>query len=130
MRFDELFVREPLSAWGRGRVTLLGDAAHPVLPHTGQGAAQALEDAVALGLALNDPLSIEESLRTYERVRMPRTRKFIKLGPRIARATTTRSAIVRGVRTAAIKLLPEALLSLSTIGSKSDPHRELRRSSH
>jgi 2-polyprenyl-6-methoxyphenol hydroxylase-like FAD-dependent oxidoreductase len=49
MRFDELFTRAPLASWGRGRMTLLGDAAHPVLPHTGQGAAQALEDAVALG---------------------------------------------------------------------------------
>ena len=40
------------TTWGSGRVTLLGDAAHPVLPHTAQGAALALEDAVALGLAL------------------------------------------------------------------------------
>ena len=50
MRFDVLYEREPLESWGRGVVTLLGDAAHPMLPHTGQGAAQALEDAVALGL--------------------------------------------------------------------------------
>ena len=52
LRFEPLFVRAPLPSWGTGPVTLLGDAAHPVLPHTAQGAAQALEDAVALGLAL------------------------------------------------------------------------------
>ena len=52
MRLDELFAREPLDQWGAGPVTLLGDAAHPMLPHTGQGAAQALEDAVALGRVL------------------------------------------------------------------------------
>ncbi len=52
MRLDELFAREPLDRWGAGPVTLLGDAAHPMLPHTGQGAAQALEDAVALGRVL------------------------------------------------------------------------------
>ena len=40
--------RDPVPQWSFGRATLLGDAAHPVLPHTGQGAAQALEDAVAL----------------------------------------------------------------------------------
>ncbi len=53
LRFDRLQERDPIDAWGSGRVTLLGDAAHPMLPHTGQGAGQALEDAVALGLALS-----------------------------------------------------------------------------
>src|SRR4029078_5833887 len=52
VRLDRLFFRTRISDWGRGRVTLLGDAAHPMLPHTAQGAAQALEGAVALGLAL------------------------------------------------------------------------------
>jgi 2-polyprenyl-6-methoxyphenol hydroxylase-like FAD-dependent oxidoreductase len=51
LRFDERLARAPRKAWGAGRVTLLGDAAHPLLPHTGQGAAQALEDAVALGVS-------------------------------------------------------------------------------
>lgn len=46
MRVDELFDRDPLPFWGRGVVTLLRDAAHPLLPHTGQGAAQAIVDAV------------------------------------------------------------------------------------
>ena len=48
LRYDELFDRDPLPFWSRGAVTLLGDAAHPLLPHTGQGAAQAITDAVAL----------------------------------------------------------------------------------
>ena len=54
---------------GCGPVTLLGDAAHPVLPQTGQGAAQALEDAVALGEALAGPSPGSAALREYERVR-------------------------------------------------------------
>lgn len=49
MRYDELIDRDPLRSWGRGAVTLLGDAAHPLLPHTGQGAAQAIVDAMTLG---------------------------------------------------------------------------------
>jgi 2-polyprenyl-6-methoxyphenol hydroxylase-like FAD-dependent oxidoreductase len=112
MRFDELFERDPLPSWGGGRVTLLGDAAHPVLPHTGQGAAQALEDAVALGLALSGDAGIEPALRRYEQVRMRRTRKFIRLGPRIARVTTTRSALIQMARTAAIRIAPVCLLRL------------------
>ena len=101
MRLDELFQRESLAEWGSGRVTLLGDAAHPVLPHTGQGAAQALEDAVALGLALND-YDVERGLRRYEDVRSRRTRQFVNLGPRIARMTTTTNPVVIALRTAAV----------------------------
>ena len=52
LRYDALVDRDPIPFWGRGTVTLLGDAAHPLLPHTGQGAAQAIVDAVALGKAL------------------------------------------------------------------------------
>lgn len=111
MRFDDLFTRAPLRRWGTGRVTLLGDAAHPVMPHTGQGAAQALEDAVALGVALRSGGATEEALRRYEQVREKRTRRFVLAGPRIARMTTTRNPIITAVRTLAIRALPEWLVS-------------------
>ena len=124
LRFDKLLQRNPLPSWGNGRVTLLGDAAHPVLPHTGQGAAQALEDAVALGLVLAPSGNIEEALRRYERVRMNRTRRFVKLGPRIARFTTTRNRLVQSARTLAIRLLPSRLLT--KWAKQGDPHRALR----
>src|SRR6185503_10995586 len=87
MRLDELFERDPIDDWGRGPVTLLGDAAHPMLPHAGQGAAQALEDAVALGAVLEDaaaPAAIDDALRRYERVRAARTRAIVALARRNA----------------------------------------------
>jgi 2-polyprenyl-6-methoxyphenol hydroxylase-like FAD-dependent oxidoreductase len=124
LRFDKLLQGNPLPSWGNGRVTLLGDAAHPVLPHTGQGAAQALEDAVALGLVLAPSGNIEEALRRYERVRMDRTRRFVKLGPRIARVTTTRNPLIQSARTLAIRLLPSRLLT--KWAKQGDPHRSLR----
>ncbi|WP_051423431.1 FAD-dependent monooxygenase [Arthrobacter sp. MA-N2] len=70
----DLFDREPLSRWVAGRTCLLGDAAHPMLPYLGQGAAQALEDAVALsqGLIAADPGSVAEQLQRYEELRLPR----------------------------------------------------------
>jgi 2-polyprenyl-6-methoxyphenol hydroxylase-like FAD-dependent oxidoreductase len=126
MRFDVLLQRTPLTRWGSGRVTLLGDAAHPVLPHTGQGAALALEDAVALGLALSGSGAIDARLRRYEAVRAGRTRRFVKLGPRIARITTTRSVFTQTLRSLAIRLLSERLIRWSAMSLQRDPHRALR----
>jgi 2-polyprenyl-6-methoxyphenol hydroxylase-like FAD-dependent oxidoreductase len=126
MRFDHLFQRDALRTWGVGHVTLLGDAAHLLMPHTGQGAAQALEDAVALGLAMAGSGSVEQALRRYEAVRSRRTRAFIRLGPRIARVTTTSNVAIKAVRSLALRLTPERILALSARSFQRDPHRELR----
>ena len=70
-----LFDREPLATWTCGRLTLLGDAAHPMLPHVGQGANQAIEDAVALATVLSqaDRKSAPRALLIYEQLRRERT---------------------------------------------------------
>ena len=106
VRIDELGDRDPIDEWGRGVVTLLGDAAHPMLPHAGQGAAQALEDAVALGVALRRPGRVTDALREYERVRSKRTRRIVRAARLAARIMTTRSAVMAGVRTTALRLMP------------------------
>jgi salicylate hydroxylase len=69
-----LFDREPLSRWTNGRVTLLGDAAHPMLPFFAQGSAQALEDAQALGQALHGVSRTDApaALLAYEAARRSR----------------------------------------------------------
>ncbi|NUP19750.1 MAG: FAD-dependent monooxygenase [Streptomyces sp.] len=73
-----LYDREPQRVWSAGRVTLLGDAAHAMLPHHGQGANQSLEDAVVLAHLLGDAdvHEVDAALRTYERLRRPRTRRL------------------------------------------------------
>lgn len=126
-RLDTLLVRAPIADWGRGAVTLLGDAAHPLLPHTGQGAAQALEDAVALGLALAPAGDVAAALRRYERVRSARTRRLVLRGPRIAAFTTTHNPVICALRSTLIRLAPaNRLASAFLLAERLDPHAELR----
>jgi salicylate hydroxylase len=69
-----LYDRAPLRRWGSGPITLLGDAAHPMLPYLAQGAAMAIEDAAALGQSLaRTPGDISAAMRRYEHERQPRT---------------------------------------------------------
>jgi salicylate hydroxylase len=72
-----LFHRPPLGRWSKGRVTLIGDAAHALVPHHGQGANQSIEDAVVLAaqLAKAGPGRWREAQEAYERLRRGRTRK-------------------------------------------------------
>jgi len=72
-----LYDRDPLTSWTRGRLTLLGDAAHAMLPHLGQGANQSIEDGMALAtiLANTDHTTVLAGLLLYERLRRERTAK-------------------------------------------------------
>ena len=77
-----LYDRDPLDSWGKGRASLLGDAAHPMLPYLGQGACMAIEDGCVLAdLVARTPDDPALALRDYERLRMPRTRQA-QLGSR------------------------------------------------
>ncbi len=77
-----LFDRDPLPAWTQGRCTLLGDAAHPMLPFLAQGACQAIEDGyVAAALLAGSGGDWVGALKEYERVRLPRTAQ-VQLGAR------------------------------------------------
>ncbi len=65
--------RPPLKTWSKGRVTLLGDAAHPMSPTRGQGANSTFEDAWVLAGYLSQASTLEEALRKYEKERIERT---------------------------------------------------------
>ena len=73
-----LYDRDPIPTWTHGRVTVLGDAAHPMLPYLGQGACQAIEDGCVLAAALaaepDDPVA---ALDLYERSRRPRASQVV-----------------------------------------------------
>jgi salicylate hydroxylase len=69
-----LYDRDPLPKWTVGRVTLMGDAAHPMLPYMAQGAVQSIEDAAVLAkcLELADAHDLSAALQRYEQTRKPR----------------------------------------------------------
>ncbi|MEO3762139.1 FAD-dependent monooxygenase [Streptomyces sp. B5E4] len=95
----------PLKRWGSGRVTLLGDAAHPMLPYHGQGVSQCLEDAVALAHHLATAPAPEQALRRYEALRLPHTTR-VQLG---SRANAFRPAAVPDVTWAQVYDIEEHL---------------------
>ena len=78
-----LYDRDPLPTWAKGRLTLLGDAAHPMLPHLGQGANQSIEDGMALAtiLAQVNTAAMPAALLAYERLRRERVAQ-VQLGAR------------------------------------------------
>ncbi|MGO9908494.1 MAG: FAD-dependent monooxygenase [Solirubrobacteraceae bacterium] len=73
-----LYDRDPIPRWSRGRVGVLGDAAHPMLPYLGQGACQAIEDGCVLAAALAaEPADPVAGLALYERSRRPRASQVV-----------------------------------------------------
>lgn len=76
LTFCAVYIHEPYPYWVKGKVCLLGDAAHPMLPDQSQGACQAMEDAGALGLIFNRTFqtkySFSTALQMYEKIRKPR----------------------------------------------------------
>lgn len=109
LRGDILY-RKPAAVWGRGRVTLLGDAAHPMTPDFGQGACQAIEDAVILAAVLrqeNDPVL---ALRRYETLRQPRTAAIVRSAATFGRVAQWQNPLLCGLRDFLNARVPQKML--------------------
>ena len=104
-----IYWRAPGREWGRGRVTLLGDAAHPMTPDLSQGAAQALEDAVVLAASLRDAADPVSGLRAYESARARRTAQVVKRSRAAGRLAQSSSALGAGLRNLLVGSLPTRL---------------------
>jgi 2-polyprenyl-6-methoxyphenol hydroxylase-like FAD-dependent oxidoreductase len=109
---NDLLHRPPVERWGEGRVTLLGDAAHPMTPDLGQGACQAIEDAVALADCLHGASNAPDlvaALRRYEARRIPRANGFVRAALRTGRIGQSENAIACWLRNALVSLVPSSV---------------------
>lgn len=96
----------PLKRWGRGPVTLLGDAAHPCTPNLGQGGCLALEDALVLASSFRKEARSESALRRYENLRRERTRHVQQRSLLMGRIGQWENAAVAGGRKVITSILP------------------------
>jgi 2-polyprenyl-6-methoxyphenol hydroxylase-like FAD-dependent oxidoreductase len=104
---NDVYYLEPLPGWSDGRIVLAGDAAHASTPGVGQGAAQAIEDAVVLAdrLASGDELPV--ALAAYEATRRPRAEAVLKMSRRVDRAAQLARPLGWRLRNALVRRLPE-----------------------
>ncbi|WP_417899929.1 FAD-dependent monooxygenase [Bacillus haimaensis] len=107
----DIFDRKPLSHWGSGRVTLLGDAAHPMLPNLGQGGALAMEDAIVLADYLSNTKDIESANFKYERERIKRTTKMVRHSRKMARMVQMENPIATSVRNRMLQAVPSRVMA-------------------
>ena len=117
LHHDLYYLGTPLPTYVRGRIALLGDAAHAMPPFLGQGGCQALEDAVVLAHVVSTSDSVEAALRRYDAQRRPRSQKVArqsvfmgKLGPQLTNPVAT------AVRAAVLRLLPARLTARAGAG--------------
>jgi 2-polyprenyl-6-methoxyphenol hydroxylase-like FAD-dependent oxidoreductase len=103
---NDIYDREPAGRWGEGNATLLGDAAHPMTPNLGQGACQAIEDAVVLGDAVRVSDSAASALRSYEARRIRRTGAVVRASRSMARVLQIEAPLLCGMRDAGARLMP------------------------
>jgi 2-polyprenyl-6-methoxyphenol hydroxylase-like FAD-dependent oxidoreductase len=101
-----IYELRPLKAWTNGRVTLLGDAAHPMKPSLGMGACQAIEDAVVLSYYLSKD-EAPDALKSYEARRKPRTKQIVRWSHLLARTEQYKSRAMCSWRDLSTRLLPE-----------------------
>lgn len=103
---NDIYDREPASRWGEGRVTLLGDAAHPMTPDLGQGACQAIEDAVILAGSLARSADLPAALRAYEAARRARTARVVRLARHLGRIAQWENPLACAIRDRAVRMTP------------------------
>lgn len=103
------FDLRPSQTWGRGRVTLLGDAIHPTTPNLGQGGCMAIEDAMILARCLKEYGPDESALRKYEKLRFKRTTAIARYSRIYGSVGQWENIFARALRRSVLSLVPESV---------------------
>ena len=106
---NDIYDRPPLERWSSSRVTLLGDAAHPTTPNLGQGACQAIEDAVVLAQCLGSDSNVTAALRRYDSLRIPRTTRIVITSRRFGQVAQMHNPLLCRLRNALVRATPARL---------------------
>lgn len=101
--------RRGAARWSAGRITLLGDAAHPMTPDLGQGACQAIEDGVVLGRCLAAQPDATAALRDYDRLRRPRADRVVRASRDFGRVAQLEGPVACVLRNALVHWTPDAI---------------------
>jgi 2-polyprenyl-6-methoxyphenol hydroxylase-like FAD-dependent oxidoreductase len=107
---NDMYDRPPAPHWSRGRVTLAGDAAHPMSPNQGQGACQALEDGVAIGDSIARTSNLAEAFLLYESQRVRRANREVTLSHQATRGVQIANPVLCGLRDGFMSLLPRRFI--------------------
>jgi 2-polyprenyl-6-methoxyphenol hydroxylase-like FAD-dependent oxidoreductase len=108
---NDLYDRSTARRWAHGRVVLVGDAAHPMRPHLGQGGCQGLEDAAILADFIDLTDDLETAFSQFEAFRRPRVCGMVRESKMIGRVANVRPAILSAAASRATALIPEAMLT-------------------
>lgn len=117
--------RPPVTHWGEGRLTLLGDAAHPMTPNLGQGACQAIEDALVLALEVRRGGELGGAFRSYEKRRQPRVNAVVTAARRVGAVGQWQNPVARGVRNLLFGAMPASALRRQLADSWTLPYEPL-----
>jgi 2-polyprenyl-6-methoxyphenol hydroxylase-like FAD-dependent oxidoreductase len=118
---NDLYDRAEASVWSRGPVVVVGDAAHPMRPHLGQGGCQGLEDAAVLAHCVGQGSGLATAFARYATFRKPRARSLTRESRLIGQVVNMRPAFIGAAAMRASSLLPEAMLTrhLASIAARS-----------
>ncbi len=107
----DLYDRPPTLPWSKGNITLLGDAAHPMLPTMGQGACTALEDAYVVAKCLSEYLDPVVAFQHYESLRFPRTKAIVEQSLQSGKMGELKNPFAVGLRNTFMKVMSPAIIS-------------------
>lgn len=118
---NDLYDRAEARQWARGSVVLVGDAAHPMRPHLGQGGCQGLEDAAILAHCVEHADELPTAFARFAAFRRPRVRPLVRESRLLGEVVNVRPAFVSALAMRASSLMPEALLTrhLASVASRS-----------